>query len=93
MVPSKLYSILASGRPVLAAAPERTDVARIVTEHGCGVVADPENASSLASVVRRLARDRAALEGMGRRAREVAVKYERGAQLGRLVDLVSSVAQ
>jgi colanic acid biosynthesis glycosyl transferase WcaI len=93
VVPSKLYAILASGRPVLGAVPERSDVARIVTEHRCGVVVDPEDAASLASVVRRLARDRAALEDMGQRARVAATKYERGGQLGRLVDLVSGVAQ
>src|SRR5579864_329479 len=44
VVPSKLYPILASGRPVLVLAPENSDAARLVRRTGCGVVADPEDA-------------------------------------------------
>ena len=36
VVPSKLYSILAAGRPVLVVAPAQSDAARIVVESGCG---------------------------------------------------------
>ena len=36
-VPSKLYSILAAGRPVLAAVDEGTEVARTVVAAGAGV--------------------------------------------------------
>ena len=37
VVPSKLYSTLAAGRPVLVVAAPECDAARIVQESGCGV--------------------------------------------------------
>ncbi|MGC1595729.1 MAG: glycosyltransferase family 4 protein, partial [Candidatus Acidiferrales bacterium] len=37
VVPSKLYSILAAGRPVLTVAAPQSDAARIVVESGCGL--------------------------------------------------------
>jgi len=40
VVPSKLFSILAAGRPVLAVAPEECDAVRIVREARCGLAAD-----------------------------------------------------
>ena len=42
VVPSKIYSILAAGRPVLAVAAAQSDAARIVVESGCGLAADPD---------------------------------------------------
>ena len=42
IVPSKLYSVLASGRPCIAAVEQDCEVAQIVEEAGCGFVVDPE---------------------------------------------------
>jgi hypothetical protein len=39
VVPSKLYPILAAGRPVLAVVSKESDVAKIVTRNKCGIVA------------------------------------------------------
>lgn len=91
VVPSKLYPILAAGRPVLAVAPERSDVARIVTRSGCGLVADPDDPASVAAAVRALVQDRARLEKMAQRARSIAPEYERGRQLARFVQLIEQV--
>ncbi len=77
VVPSKLYSILAAGRPVLAVAPESSDAARIVTESGCGLAADPDDPAAVAAAIRELRSDPARLCEMGRRARETAEKYAR----------------
>src|SRR5207245_7761248 len=38
VVPSKLFTALAHGRPVLAVVPAETDVAQIVTRYQCGIV-------------------------------------------------------
>jgi glycosyltransferase involved in cell wall biosynthesis len=92
VVPSKLYPILAAGRPVLAVAPESSDVARIVTRHGCGVVADPDEPASVAAAVQSLVRDRGRLVQMAQRARQIAPEYERGRQLERLVELIGQVS-
>jgi colanic acid biosynthesis glycosyl transferase WcaI len=77
VVPSKLYSILAAGRPVLAVAPESSDAARIVTESGCGLAADPDDPAAVANAIRELRSDPARLCKMGRTARETAEKYAR----------------
>jgi putative colanic acid biosynthesis glycosyltransferase WcaI len=77
VVPSKLYSILAAGRPVLAVAPDSSDAARIVTESGCGLAADPDDPAAVAKAICELRSDPARLCEMGRRARETAKKYAR----------------
>ena len=43
VVPSKVYDILANGRPIAAVASERTEIARLVRQYECGIVADPDD--------------------------------------------------
>lgn len=81
VVPSKLYGILAAGRPVLAVAPKETDVARIVSRTGCGIVADPDDPTEVVATVRALSRDPERIAHMGRRAREIAGSYDKVSQL------------
>lgn len=85
VVPSKLYQILAAGRPVLAVAPEESDVTRIVRRSGCGIAVDPDDPEALAAAVRALSRDPERLAGMAGRAREIARSYARVTQLQILV--------
>jgi colanic acid biosynthesis glycosyl transferase WcaI len=73
-MPSKVYEIMASGRPLLASAEGETDIARLVEETGCGVCVEPEDAGELAAAVRRLHRDRESREAMGQRGRSQAEK-------------------
>jgi len=91
VVPSKLYSILASGRPVLAIAPATTDATRIVTETGCGSSADPDDPAAVAAALVQLRKDPARLAQMGARAREVAAKYARVNELDRFVNVMEEV--
>jgi colanic acid biosynthesis glycosyl transferase WcaI len=81
IVPSKLYPILAAGRPVLAVAPEESDVARIVRHAGCGVAADPDDPEAVADAVRTVAQDPSQLMEMGRRARAIARVYDKVSEL------------
>lgn len=67
-VPCKLYGILASGRGILAMVPDGSEVARVVAEEDCGVRLAPDDDDGLASAIRRLADDPAAVQGMGARA-------------------------
>jgi colanic acid biosynthesis glycosyl transferase WcaI len=64
-VPSKLYSILAAGRPVLASVDEGTEVARTVEAAGAGRAVPPEDAAAFLAALRDLLADRAALEAAG----------------------------
>jgi glycosyltransferase involved in cell wall biosynthesis len=88
VVPSKLYSILASGRPVLAVAASECDAARIVTREGCGVAADPDDPRAVAEAIRTLRSDPIRLEKMGIRAREVAKSYARVNELNRFTEVI-----
>ncbi len=93
VVPSKLYPILAAGRPVLAVAPEESDVARIVRRTGCGVAVDPDNPMALAEAVRALSRDPQRVVEMGRRAREIAPSYDKVKQLEIFVQVIEEAAR
>jgi colanic acid biosynthesis glycosyl transferase WcaI len=91
VVPSKLYSILAAGRPVLAVAASNSDAARIVVESACGLAADPDDPAAVAAAIREMRSDPARLAEMGRRARETANKYGRVNELEKFVAAVESV--
>jgi colanic acid biosynthesis glycosyl transferase WcaI len=66
-VPSKLYSILAAARPVLAAVDDGTEVVRVVRSVEAGVAVEPEDADAFAAAVEMLAgADRVAMGERGR---------------------------
>ncbi len=91
VVPSKLYGILAAGRPVLAVAPEESDVVRIVRRTGCGVAADPDDPAGIAARVRELLCDPAPLAEMACRARKVAQEYDRSSQLALFLQTIEAI--
>ena len=69
-MPSKLYTILASGRPVVASVDAGTEVARTVAEAGAGLAVPPDDAEAFTKALTRLieAPDEAAKMGAaGRR--------------------------
>jgi glycosyltransferase involved in cell wall biosynthesis len=92
VVPSKLYSILAAGRPIIVIAPPESDAARIVVESGCGVTADPDDPAAVAAAIRELRAQPARLTEMGHRAQETAAKYARVNELERFVAIVEDAA-
>jgi len=69
VVPSRLYGILSAGRPVIAAADEESETARLVEEVGCGVVIPPGRPELLARTIRAAAEGAYDLAEMGRRGR------------------------
>ena len=56
-VPSKLYSILAAGRPVLASVDPGTEVARTVAQAGAGVAVPPEDPDAFHSALLAMVED------------------------------------
>jgi glycosyltransferase involved in cell wall biosynthesis len=70
VVPSRLYGILATGRPVIAAAEADSETAKVVEQVGCGVVTPPGRPELLARAIRRAYDGELDLEEMGRRGRE-----------------------
>ena len=76
VIPSKLFEFMAMGVPVLLAV--EGESARVVSQAGCGICIAPGDPEAIATAVKNLATDRAALDGMGRRGRQVvAEKYSR----------------
>jgi colanic acid biosynthesis glycosyl transferase WcaI len=92
VVPSKLYPILAAGRPVLAVASEKSDMVRMIRRAGCGVAADPDDPESVAAAVRSVRGNPSQLAEMGRRAREVAKAYDSVGQLELFTQIIEGVA-
>ena len=69
VVPSRLYGILAAGRPVLVSADEESETAQLVRDVGCGLVVPPGEPDRVASAIRALAAGEHDLSEMGRRGR------------------------
>jgi glycosyltransferase involved in cell wall biosynthesis len=74
VVPSRLYGILSSGRPVIVAADADSETARVVERVGCGVVVPPGRPELLAGTIRRAHDGELDLAEMGRRGREYVVQ-------------------
>ena len=81
IVPSKIYGILAAGRPYVAAVEESSEVAAITRAHGCGLLARPGAASDLAERIVELYADPARVRSLGERARTAALGFDRGVQV------------
>ncbi len=77
IVPSKLYAILAAGKPYVAAVEDESEVGAITRQHGCGLLAPPGDAGALAERLRTLYRDRAMLEHFTANARTASAAFDR----------------
>jgi colanic acid biosynthesis glycosyl transferase WcaI len=69
VVPSKLLSIMAAARPVVASLPPESDARRIITEAECGFFVDAGDGEALAEAILRLYSDRELAGQMGQRGR------------------------
>jgi colanic acid biosynthesis glycosyl transferase WcaI len=74
VVPSRLYGILAAGRPVLVAADADSETGRLVEEVGCGVVVAPDRPDLVAAAIRAAHDGVLDLEAMGAAGREYVVR-------------------
>lgn len=70
-VPSKFYTILAAGRPVIATVAPTSEVALVLEEAGCGVRVNQGDMDGLVAAVQRLVEEPALAVRMGQRARAV----------------------
>ena len=92
IVPSKLYPILAAGRPYIAAVEPISEVAALTERHRCGVLVPPGNVAALAAEIERLADDRYAREAMGKKARVAAELFARDRQVAAHAQVIEEVA-
>jgi glycosyltransferase involved in cell wall biosynthesis len=74
-VPSRMYNVLAAGKPILAVADEGSELALVVREHDVGWVVRPGDGPGFMAALDKIARNRHLLSGMGMRARAVAEQH------------------
>jgi glycosyltransferase involved in cell wall biosynthesis len=93
VVPSKLFSIMAAARPVVASLPEISDARHVVAEAECGICVDAGDDEALASAILTLYSDRALAHDMGRRGRVYAeANFSRQACTSQMETIFESVA-
>jgi len=87
IVPSKVYGILAAGRPYIAAVDPTSEAATIAVEHRCGVLATPDDPDALAASILELYDNPARTRTMGENARRAALRFDRRLAVQRYYDL------
>jgi glycosyltransferase involved in cell wall biosynthesis len=94
VVPSKLLSIMAAGRPVVASLPAESDARRIITEAGCGICVDPGDGEALAVAIQKLRDDHTLVIEMGQRGRTyVETHFSREVCIGKLESIMKSLVE
>ncbi len=88
VVPSKMYGILAAGKPIVAVAPKETDAVSLGIQRGFAVAADPDRPAEVVTAVRTLASDPHVLKAMGEAARAAAPDYDRVKELQKFVKII-----
>ncbi|NLN89362.1 MAG: glycosyltransferase family 4 protein [candidate division WS1 bacterium] len=68
-VPSKLFGVMAAGRPCLAIVGDDSEVARLVRSYGSGICVEPGHPDALAVVIRQAQGDPSGLARMGTNGR------------------------
>jgi colanic acid biosynthesis glycosyl transferase WcaI len=91
-LPSKVYKIMSSARPVLAATESESYLAELVRKTQCGIVVPPASPEGIAEAVLRYAEDRESLERMGASGRAwVIANCSRGAIVRHYLDIFEQV--
>jgi glycosyltransferase involved in cell wall biosynthesis len=75
VVPSKLMSIMAAARPVVASLPLESDARQIIAEAKCGIFVDAADGEALARAIQMLAENRNLAREMGQRGRSYVAAY------------------
>jgi colanic acid biosynthesis glycosyl transferase WcaI len=87
IVPSKLYGILAAGRPFVASVEEETEIAMVAKRFNCGLLAQPGDPADLAKNILQFYANNHMTRRFGANAREAAFHFDRKAQVKAYHDL------
>lgn len=68
-LPSKIFNIMSSARPILGVTPLESELAFLIDEARCGIVVPPENPEQLANAILDLERNETQAERMGENGR------------------------
>jgi colanic acid biosynthesis glycosyl transferase WcaI len=92
VMPSKMYGILAAGRPIVAVAPLETDPAALGAREDFGCSADPDRPEELVAAVRALLADPSRVATMGAAARSAVPRYARSTEIKKFAAILESAA-
>lgn len=93
VVPSKMYGILAAGKPILAVAPAGSDVVSLSNKFSFGVPADPDKPEEVAAAIRSLASDPARTKSMAAAARDAAPEFDKVKEWKEFLRVVEEAAK
>jgi len=92
VVPSRLYGVMAAGRPALVAADEESETAQLVRRVDCGVVVAPGRPDEVAAAIRAARDGKYDLRAMGDRGRRYVVEHaDRSAGVERYRELLDGL--
>jgi colanic acid biosynthesis glycosyl transferase WcaI len=74
-VPSKMYSILAAGRPIVASVDAGTEVAEVVQREGAGVAVPPDDPEAFTKALARVVAEPEEMDRMGRNGRQFVERW------------------
>ena len=92
VVPSKMYGILAAGKPIVAVAPRECDVVSLGEAKGFSAACDPGDPAAFSQLVRHLCQNPMTLEKMSEAALAAAPEYNRSSELHKLVQIIENAA-
>ena len=92
-VPSRMYNIMAAGKPIIAVAEEGSELACVINEEEVGWLVPPHAPDRLSEIIQEALASPDKLKAMGQRARAVAEgKYSFSRVLAQYRDLLNSVS-
>lgn len=92
LMPSKLYGILAAGRPYLTNAPSSSELYRVTEEQEVGFTVEAGSSQRIADAIRTAKADPDRLAAMGRRARKLAEEeYTRELSIQRFGEMLHEI--
>ena len=92
--PSKLTAYLFSGKPIIAAVENESDVANILNDAGCGLVTEPENIHAIAKSMKQIASmKKNQLEEMGEKSYDYGISnFSKKENLNKLVGIIEEIS-
>lgn len=92
IVPSKLFGVMAAGKPSLYVGSPDSEIARVITETASGMCFAEGDSAGLADAIRSLAADSLGRKRMGKNAREALVgRYDADTLCARWADMLEGL--
>jgi len=88
--PLKIFEYMACGKPIITT--RVGGLERIIDQHECGMVVDPENVDGLVKAITKLLSEPELAEKLGKRGRRAAVEHYTWRKIGdRIIEIINSV--